>query len=138
MRIIFNFYSHGVIFGLFFSVCLGGVVGLNFEDQQGRLPSRKEAPYVLGVCTSGTLAHFLVNYSAKLLPATVAGLIRSSDIFYAYLLEMLVLGEHPQQLTWLGATFICSSLVLVLVLLSPNDKVCNKMECHWRHHARGN
>ncbi|KAL7531857.1 hypothetical protein ACHAXR_008579 [Thalassiosira sp. AJA248-18] len=113
------------VFGLSWSIAVGVIAASNKDDQQWRVPSREEAPIVLGVCVSGTFAHFLLNYAAKLLPATLASLIRSSDIFWAYLLEIIVLGQHPQKETLFGAMLVCSSLALILSAGS-NEK--NKMK----------
>jgi len=103
------------VFGVSFSLLVGFIASLKSADEQWRLPTRHELPYVLGVCISGTSAHFLLNYTAKLLPATLAGLIRSSDIFWAYALEVLVLGQHPVRETYLGVLSVCFSLILVLI-----------------------
>jgi drug/metabolite transporter (DMT)-like permease len=102
------------VFGVSFSLLVGFIASLKSADEQWRLPARHELPYVLGVCISGTSAHFLLNYAAKLLPATLAGLIRSSDIFWAYALEVLVLGQHPKRETYWGLS-VCFSLILVLI-----------------------
>ena len=104
-----------VVFGVSFSLLVGFIASLKSINEQWRLPTRHELPYVLGVCISGTSAHFLLNYAAKLLPATLAGLIRSSDIFWAYALEVLVLGQHPTRETYLGVLSVCFSLILVLI-----------------------
>ena len=104
-----------VVFGVSFSLLVGFIASLKSADEQWRLPTRHELPYILGVCISGTSAHFLLNYAAKLLPATLAGLIRSSDIFWAYALEVLVLGQHPKKETYLGVLSVCFSLILVLI-----------------------
>eukprot|EP00986_Skeletonema_menzelii_P013105 scaffold7444_cov149-Skeletonema_menzelii.AAC.6 len=103
------------IFGMANSIIIGAVCAWHSEDQQWRIPSREELPYVLGICIAGSFAHFLLNYAAKLVPATVAGLVRSSDIFWAYLLGIIVLEQHPQTITFAGVLFVCSSLVLILI-----------------------
>eukprot|EP00580_Thalassiosira_gravida_P005837 CAMPEP_0201653248 /NCGR_PEP_ID=MMETSP0493-20130528/44891_1 /ASSEMBLY_ACC=CAM_ASM_000838 /TAXON_ID=420259 /ORGANISM="Thalassiosira gravida, Strain GMp14c1" /LENGTH=446 /DNA_ID=CAMNT_0048129779 /DNA_START=153 /DNA_END=1493 /DNA_ORIENTATION=- len=108
-----------VVFGVFFSLLFGVIFGLSDANQQWRIPSRQELPIVLGICASGTVGAFLMNYAGRLVPANLAGLLRSSDIFWAYLLGMIVLSEHPQNATWLGVLFVCSSLMLVL--LTSND-----------------
>ena len=56
------------------------------------------------------------------MPATLAGLIRSSDIFYAYVLEVIVLGQHPAVATYWGVLFVCSSLIMVLVASNEQAK----------------
>lgn len=103
------------IFGMANSIVIGAICAWHSEEQQWRMPSREEMPYVLGVCIAGSVAHFLLNYAAKLVPATVAGLVRSSDIFWAYILGIVVLDQHPQTITFAGVLFVCSSLVLILI-----------------------
>mmetsp|Transcript_8103 Transcript_8103/g.14203 ORF Transcript_8103/g.14203 Transcript_8103/m.14203 type:complete len:535 (-) Transcript_8103:83-1687(-) len=117
------------VFGVSFSVLVGCITSSISPNEQWRIPSREELPSVLCVCLSGTMAHFLLNYAAKLVPATLGGLLRSSDIFWAYMLEILVLTEHPPKATWCGVVFVCSSLVLVLV--TSNKKVIGKMTKHY-------
>ena len=112
------------IFGMANSIVIGTICAWQSEDQRWRMPSREEMPYVLGICIAGSCAHFLLNYAAKLLPAVVAGLIRSSDIFWAYLLGIVVLGQHPQTVTIAGVLFVCSSLVLILI--ESNSKTIMK------------
>ena len=109
-----------------FSLIVGFIAGSTEADQQWRIPSRQEMPSVLGVCVSGTFAHFLLNYAAKLVPATMAGLLRSSDIFWAYGLEMIVLSQRPPKETLFGVLLVISSLVLVL--LASNEKTSNMMK----------
>lgn len=114
------------VFGVSFSLIVGFIAGSTEADQQWRIPSRQEMPSVLGVCVSGTFAHFLLNYAAKLVPATMAGLLRSSDIFWAYGLEMIVLSQRPPKETLFGVLLVISSLVLVL--LASNEKTSNMMK----------
>jgi drug/metabolite transporter (DMT)-like permease len=109
------------VFGILFSLLAGAIAGSNAEDQQWRVPTPREMPYVLGVCVAGMIGHFLLNYTAKLLPATLSGMARSSDIGWSYLLEVVVLKQQPETETWLGVLFVASSLLLVL--LSSNDKI---------------
>ena len=103
------------IFGMANSIVIGTICAWHSEEQQWRMPSREEVPYVLGVCIAGSVAHFLLNYAAKLVPATVAGLVRSSDIFWAYILGIIVLDQHPQTITFAGVFFVCSSLIMILI-----------------------
>eukprot|EP00585_Thalassiosira_rotula_P021289 CAMPEP_0196217748 /NCGR_PEP_ID=MMETSP0912-20130531/35007_1 /TAXON_ID=49265 /ORGANISM="Thalassiosira rotula, Strain GSO102" /LENGTH=257 /DNA_ID=CAMNT_0041495249 /DNA_START=189 /DNA_END=962 /DNA_ORIENTATION=+ len=110
------------VFGVSFSLLLGHLL----EQHQWRVPTRGELPAVLGVCVSGSIAHFFLNYAAKLVPATLAGLLRSSDIFWAYLIEIFVLMEHPKKATWWGVALVCSSLVMVLV--ASNEKSRNALK----------
>eukprot|EP00580_Thalassiosira_gravida_P005542 CAMPEP_0201651728 /NCGR_PEP_ID=MMETSP0493-20130528/43563_1 /ASSEMBLY_ACC=CAM_ASM_000838 /TAXON_ID=420259 /ORGANISM="Thalassiosira gravida, Strain GMp14c1" /LENGTH=331 /DNA_ID=CAMNT_0048128129 /DNA_START=286 /DNA_END=1281 /DNA_ORIENTATION=+ len=110
------------VFGVSFSLLLGHLL----QQNQWRVPTRDELPAILGVCISGSIAHFLLNYAGKLVPATLAGLLRSSDIFWAYLIEIFVLMEHPKKATWWGVALVCSSLAMVL--LASNEKSRNALK----------
>ena len=102
-----------VVFGVTFSVLLGGLAGQAYAPARWRVPSRQELPYVLGVCASGTAAHFLLNHAARLVPASTAGLLRSSDILWAYGLGRLALNQRPPGATWAGAALVGAGLALV-------------------------
>jgi len=115
-----------MVLSISLSLLIGFIAASNTESQQWRTPSREEMPYVLGVCVTGTFAHFLLNYAAKLIPATLAGLIKSSDIFYAYVLEIIVLDQHPQKATYWGVMLICFSLASVL--FASKEKTGSKMK----------
>ena len=98
-------------------VTYGGTVFPCLRSDFMALPFRPYSRLLdgLGVCIAGTIAHFLLNYSMRQLPATLGSLVRSSDIFWAYLLEIIVFGERPQAGTWFGVLFVCTSLVMVLL-----------------------
>eukprot|EP00581_Thalassiosira_minuscula_P029832 CAMPEP_0183777596 /NCGR_PEP_ID=MMETSP0739-20130205/49433_1 /TAXON_ID=385413 /ORGANISM="Thalassiosira miniscula, Strain CCMP1093" /LENGTH=132 /DNA_ID=CAMNT_0026019765 /DNA_START=11 /DNA_END=405 /DNA_ORIENTATION=- len=108
------------------SFVIGQIAASADPQQQWRIPSPEELPSVLGVCVTGTLAHFLMNYGVKCVPATLSSLLQSSDIFWAYIIEIVVFTQHPPAATWFGVTFVCSSLLLVL--LTSSEKTTKKME----------
>lgn len=110
------------VFGILFSLIVGIVLGSYSEQQRWIVPPREETLPILGVCVAGSIAHFLLNYAARLAPATVGALVRSSDIGWAYMLQVIVLDEKPRNETWLGVLFICSSLVLVVLARSDNPQ----------------
>ena len=91
-------------------------VGRSSSDsvQEWIVPPKGSLPSLLGTCMAAGVAHFLLNYSGKFVPATMGGLIRSSGILIAYLLEVLVFGTTPEKVTIWGVFFICLSLMLVL------------------------
>lgn len=91
-------------------------VGRSSSDsvQEWIVPPKGSLPSLLGTCMAAGVAHFLLNYSGKFVPATMGGLIRSSGILIAYLLEVLVFGTTPEAVTIWGVFFICLSLMLVL------------------------
>ncbi|KAL9185169.1 hypothetical protein ACHAXT_002946 [Thalassiosira profunda] len=109
-------------FSMLVSVCAGAIAAWLSEDARWRMPIAEELPIVLSVCIAGTIAHFLLNYSMRQLPATLGSLVRSSDIFWAYLLEIIVFGERPQAGTWFGVLFVCTSLAMVLLQTNNTDQ----------------
>ena len=78
------------------------------------VPPAEALPSLLGTCMAAGVAHFLLNYSGKFVPATMGGLIRSSGILIAYLLEVFVFGTTPETVTIWGVFFIILSLMIVL------------------------
>lgn len=78
------------------------------------VPPAEALPSLLGTCMAAGVAHFLLNYSGKFVPATMGGLIRSSGILIAYLLEVFVFGTTPEIVTIWGVFFILLSLMIVL------------------------
>ncbi|KAG7356743.1 EamA-like transporter family protein [Nitzschia inconspicua] len=61
-------------------------------------------------CLFGMTAHFILNFAARLAPAGVASIIRSSGIIWSYLLEVLVFHQVPEALTIFGVGLIMISL----------------------------
>ncbi|KAL7532300.1 hypothetical protein ACHAXR_004551 [Thalassiosira sp. AJA248-18] len=113
-----------MVFGMTLSLLGGAIAGKSGNDsQQWIMPPREAIPSLLGTCVSGGMAHFLLNYSGKFLPATMSGLIRSTGILWAYLLEIVVFGQLPQKETLWGVFFIGSSLMLVLFSSHLQEKV---------------
>lgn len=112
-----------MVFGLTLSLAGGAIAAKSSSGgQQWLMPSREAMPSLLGTCVSGGMAHFLLNYAGKFVPATMSGLIRSSGILWAYLFEMLVFGQLPRKETWLGVFFVFSSLMLVLISSKVQDR----------------
>lgn len=64
--------------GILFSLMFGSSEG------KWRMPSSKFIwSYVLGVCSVGAAAHFMLNYAGRLAPAGIVSVVRSSDIMWA-------------------------------------------------------
>jgi drug/metabolite transporter (DMT)-like permease len=105
---------------LLFSWCFFGLlysVSLVIFYQHGFVipPSLWSWIYVLGVCTFGSLGHFLMNYAVRHAPAGLSSIVRSSGILWSYLLEVLVFRQLPQLWTILGVSLIVGSLAIVAV-----------------------
>ena len=104
-----------MVFALSLSIFMFFVGRSSSESvQEWIVPPKEALPSLLGTCMAAGVAHFLLNYSGKFVPATMGGLIRSSGILIAYLLEVLVFGTTPEMVTIWGVFFICLSLMLVL------------------------
>jgi len=104
-----------MVFALSLSIFMFFVGRSSSESvQEWIVPPKEALPSLLGTCMAAGVAHFLLNYSGKFVPATMGGLIRSSGILIAYLLEVIVFGTTPEMVTIWGVFFICLSLMLVL------------------------
>merc|ERR1719183_705954 len=78
------------------------------------MPSTSESWwYIFGLCAFGTSAHFLMNYAARLSHAALSSIVRSSDIMWSYILEVVVFHELPSFTTWTGVFLIFCALILV-------------------------
>ena len=125
-----------VVFGVTFSLIAGFIAagGLHQHTsqhalhQQWHLPTKDEFLPILGICITGSCGHFLLNYAAKLAPATVGALVKSSDIGWAYLWQIVVLGQEPERLTWWGALCVCCSLILVVLARNEGNVKKNGTE----------
>jgi drug/metabolite transporter (DMT)-like permease len=69
--------------------------------------------YLLGSCLFGMMAHFILNFSARLAPAGIASIIRSSGIIWSYVLEVLVFHQVPQAWTIFGVGLVLASLGVI-------------------------
>jgi drug/metabolite transporter (DMT)-like permease len=69
--------------------------------------------YILCMSVFGSLAHVLLNYAGRLVPAGASSIMRSTNIVWAYLWEVVIFHVNPGQLTWCGVLLIGMSLVMV-------------------------
>lgn len=69
--------------------------------------------YILCMAIFGSLAHFLLNYAGRLIPAGASSVIRSTNIIWAYIWEVAIFHVHPNITTWCGVALIGSSLFMV-------------------------
>jgi len=88
-------------------------------------PSQQAAMYTLGVVTFGSMAHFMMNYAGKFAPAGLGSIARSSDILWAYGLEVIFLHQVPRQITLIGVALVGLSLCLVAVTHQGSEKIKN-------------
>jgi len=64
----------------------------------------------------------MFNFAGKLAPAGLGAIAKSSDIVWAYLIEVFLFGQKPTWTTWLGVFLVICSLVLIEVVQTPKNK----------------
>ena len=101
--------------GLTASLICGRTLGRLVEGRWG-LPEYPEAWfYILGLCITGTSAHILFDYSGRIAPAGLSSMIRSTEVLWAYMIELVVFCEVPSVTTVVGVVLILGSLTMVAV-----------------------
>lgn len=121
LQLLFSWAVFGVIFSLVFRYIL-------FDKIEGEwiTPQSQETWfYIFGMCTIGSVAHFLLNYAGRMSPAGLASIVRSSDILFAYVGEVWVFGVVPTWTTILGVIFVLSSLIYIAVQKWYDEKTNN-------------
>eukprot|EP00568_Trieres_chinensis_P013704 CAMPEP_0183293088 /NCGR_PEP_ID=MMETSP0160_2-20130417/1910_1 /TAXON_ID=2839 ORGANISM="Odontella Sinensis, Strain Grunow 1884" /NCGR_SAMPLE_ID=MMETSP0160_2 /ASSEMBLY_ACC=CAM_ASM_000250 /LENGTH=379 /DNA_ID=CAMNT_0025454147 /DNA_START=70 /DNA_END=1209 /DNA_ORIENTATION=+ len=108
-QLVLSWAIFGIFFSLIFSRPLAGTDGGTWG-----LPSSHAAwGYVFGLCCFGSMAHLLMNYAGRITRAGLISLMKSSEMLWSYLLQVLVFGEAPRPMTLVGAGLILISLVLI-------------------------
>jgi len=121
LQLLFSWAVFGVIFSLVFRYIL-------FDKIEGEwiTPQSQETWfYIFGMCTIGSVAHFLLNYAGRMSPAGLASIVRSSDVLFAYVGEVWVFGVVPTWTTILGVIFVLSSLIYIAVQKWYDEKTNN-------------
>lgn len=105
-----------VLFGILFSLCISvGLPWLSPAEHTLHLiwPPRPAWPYIAGMAVVGTGAHFLLNYAARLAPAGLSSLMRTSGIVWAFFFEWLFFHATPDPLVACGVLLIVGSLAAI-------------------------
>jgi len=102
-------------FGVFSSLLFGFTLGRMVEGVWIPPPSSEAWWYIFGMSAMGTAAHALWNYAGRLAPAGLTSVIRSSDILWAYILEVVMFKEVPRSTTIAGVVLILSSLTMIAI-----------------------
>jgi len=109
-------------FGIFFSVSIGILLHITGTDggQSWYLPPVSSASWdawlcILGISTFGSAAHFLLNYAARIAPAGLASITRSSEIVWGYAWEVLMFSQIPRRSTVEGVLLVCLSIGIVAI-----------------------
>ncbi len=114
------------VFSAIFSLLFGYVIFDKIEGQWILPPNSTSWLYILAVCIIGSMAHFLLNYAGRISPAGLSSIVRSSDILFAYIGQILVFGEVPTIYTMVGVIFVLSSLVVVALQKYNEEKINNR------------
>eukprot|EP00977_Amphora_coffeiformis_P027505 scaffold34616_cov275-Amphora_coffeaeformis.AAC.3 len=78
--------------------------------------------YVLAMCSIGSVGHFLLNYAGKLAPAGPASIMRSSDMAFAYVWQVLVFHQQPTLITMVGVAFISVATLTLAITKVRNER----------------
>lgn len=100
----------------FFGTSFSSVLGMwnQNRDSAWTWPSSSTAwLYVLALCMLGSVGHFCMNFAGKFARAGLASIVRSSDIMFAYVWQIMILKQIPGLTTLIGVFFICISLIIV-------------------------
>jgi drug/metabolite transporter (DMT)-like permease len=96
-----------VFFGVLFS-------GMGVFLQSWKVPPNWTCwGHILCMSIFGSLAHVLLNYAGRLVPAGASSIMRSTNIIWAYAWEIMIFHVHPDPLTWCGVLLIGTSLLMV-------------------------
>jgi drug/metabolite transporter (DMT)-like permease len=102
LQLLFSWASSAAVISLF--TCL--VV----PSQNMVSPTAQGWGYVFALSIIGAWAHFLMNHSARHVPASHASIIRTTDVVMSYVLEIVVVGVVPGGVTVFGALLILSAV----------------------------
>lgn len=122
LQLLFSWCCFGFIASIGFGFTIGKVVEGDWVVPQ----SNTTWGYILGTCAVGTMAHALLNYAGRFVPAGLCALIRSTDILWAYILEIVVFHEVPSSTTILGVALVIISLVMIALEKIRDEKIGKK------------
>jgi drug/metabolite transporter (DMT)-like permease len=88
--------------------------------------------YLTGSCVFGMTAHFILNFAARLAPAGIASIIRSSGIVWSYVLEVSVFHQVPQAWTIMGVGLILTSLGVIALEKHQESRQQSPSQPHMR------
>ncbi len=115
------------VFGIVMSLVVGTITT---SISHWHLPSTAKAWwYILGICVFGSSAHFLMNYAGRIAPAGLASILKSTDILWSYVMQIVVFDQIPSKLTIIGVLFIVISLIMLAIhkIISNQQKKENSI-----------
>lgn len=107
LQLLFSWATCGILFSLLFGF---SAVGQRLEGPWYIPQSNTEWWYILGMCSTGSVAHFLMNYAIRLGPAGLSAIARSSDLVWAYVWQVILFHRVPTDLTIMGVVLIVIAL----------------------------
>jgi len=111
LQLLFSWCCFGLISSIVFGFTLGTLV-----EGMWVFPSDRESWfYIFGTCAVGTLAHGFLNYAGRFAPAGLCALVRSTDILWAYMIEVVIFEESPRVSTIAGVVLILASLTMIAI-----------------------
>jgi drug/metabolite transporter (DMT)-like permease len=102
-------------FGLILSVAFGFTLGALLEGTWVFPSDRETWLYIFGTCAVGIMAQVLFNYAGMFAPAGLCALVRSTDILWAYMIEVVAFEESPRFTTIAGVVLILASLTMIAI-----------------------
>jgi len=104
------------IFSILFSFSFGhSPIGIGIEEPWHMPGSSETWKYISAMMVFGSMAHFMMNYAARLAPAGLGAIVRSSDIMWAYLWQVVIFDQMPTANTIVGVVLVSMSLILTAV-----------------------
>uniref|UniRef100_A0A7S2R0F9 EamA domain-containing protein n=1 Tax=Eucampia antarctica TaxID=49252 RepID=A0A7S2R0F9_9STRA len=109
LQLLFSWAVFGILMSLF-------VAAITLSLPSWHWPTSKQAwLYILGLCSFGSVAHFLMNYAGRIAPAGLASIVRSTDIVWSYVMQILIFHAIPSRMTIWGVALIILSLSLLAI-----------------------
>jgi len=110
-----------LIFSFVFFTSLGSLL-ISLFTQDWVLPKGDQWLDILLVVLFGSLAHYLMNYAARLCPAGAASVMRSTDVLWAYIWEVLIFKVSPNLLAIFGAVSVFISGLIIGLSKEVSEK----------------
>lgn len=118
MQLLFSWCCFGILASIVFGMTFGRMV----EGIWVRPVGCEALLLILATCAFGTAAHGLLNYAGRFVPAGQCAIVRSTDILWAYLLEVFMFNEVPTLTTIVGVVLISTSMVMVALEKVQEEK----------------
>eukprot|EP01063_Lacrimia_lanifica_P010988 TRINITY_DN17750_c0_g1_i2.p1 TRINITY_DN17750_c0_g1~~TRINITY_DN17750_c0_g1_i2.p1 ORF type:complete len:420 (+),score=134.06 TRINITY_DN17750_c0_g1_i2:54-1262(+) len=77
------------------------------------LPSFKAAGLIAATVAVGTLGHWFMNFGTQRAPSAQASLVRTLDIVYGYIFDVVLFDRYPSVLTMVGVGLILFGIAMI-------------------------